>query len=270
MELGVCGMKRKGFLVLALLCGMIAALSTFFFLRNNSKTAVVAIKPLVVAKTNIPARSVIDSSQLVIRDVPKQGYPQGGAAKISDVSGAVSLVNLKPGDVILSSEVELATGLSTPPPAGANSQASTSGSGAPVTPTLSVPEGKRAMAIPVNLISSVAYNVKPGDHVDILATMDIPAAGQPSQSSGTAATVTVTSLVAQDVLVLSTGDGKSEAKAYVLALSVPEAMAVDLASEKGSLRLLLRNPANQEIRQDTPIGSNVFLDPKYLSGLSGK
>jgi len=42
-------------------------------------------------------------------------------------------------------------------------------------------------------------------------------------------------------------------------------MAVTLGSEKGSLRLLLRNPVNTEIRQDAPVTGNVFLDPNYFN-----
>ena len=275
-------MKRKGFLLLALLCGLIAAASTYVYLRNTGQKAVIETKPLVMAKTNISARSVIDASQLVTKDVPKQGYPQGGAAKIEDVQGAVALVNLTPGDTVLSSELERANGIPPTPAVNKNGQLSPSGNQPPAVPNISVPEGKRALAIPVSLISSVAYSVKPGDHVDVLTTIDVPVTGQgqlgqtngqggsnqAGQISGTASTVTVTSLVAQDVLVLSTGDGKAEAKAFVLAVSVPQAMAVTLASEKGSLRLLLRNPANQDIREDSSIDSKVFFDSKYLSNLS--
>jgi len=83
--------------------------------------------------------------------------------------------------------------------------------------------------------------------------------------------VTVTTLAAQDVLVLSVGEtlreekNKVETKSYTLALSVPQAMAVTLGSEKGGLRLLLRNPVNTEIRQDTPFTENIFMDPNFIN-----
>jgi pilus assembly protein CpaB len=87
----------------------------------------------------------------------------------------------------------------------------------------------------------------------------------------TAPAVIATTLVAQDVLVLSVGESitgdkaKVDTKYYTLALSVPQAMVVTFGSEKGSLRLLLRNPANSEIRQDAPVNGNVFLDPNYIN-----
>ncbi|MHB1406457.1 MAG: Flp pilus assembly protein CpaB, partial [Desulfitobacteriaceae bacterium] len=125
---------------------------------------------------------------------------------------------------------------------------------------LTIPEGKRAVAIPIGLVSGVGYAVKPGDHVDVLVTLDL---------KDPAGTRTITSLAAQDILVLSVGESisgdksKPDAKSYTLALSVPQAMAVTLGSEKGSLRLLLRNPANSEQLTDSPIDQSVFLSPDY-------
>ncbi|MCO5386705.1 MAG: Flp pilus assembly protein CpaB [Desulfosporosinus sp.] len=133
------------------------------------------------------------------------------------------------------------------------------------TAALTVPNGKRAVAIPIGLVSGVGYAIRPGDHVDVLVTIDI------NDSNANTQAVTVTTLAAQDVLVLSVGEtlkeekNKVETKSYTLALSVPQAMAVTLGSEKGSLRLLLRNPVNTEIRQDTPFTENIFMDPNFIN-----
>ena len=247
-------MQRKGFFFLALICGLIAAGSMYIYLNGANRNPSVSLKPLVVVKTNIPARSVIDASQLVVKDVPTQGYPQGGYSTIQNVVGSVALLNLSAGDLIVSSMLERQS--SQNPINGISSGSNTA---------LTVPDGKRAVAIPIGLVSGVGYAVKPGDHVDILVTLDI------KDSSANAQAVTVTSLAAQDVLVLSVGESiasdkaKADTKSHTLALSVPQAMAVTLGSEKGSLRLLLRNPGNAEIRKDTPINGNVFLDPNYIN-----
>lgn len=245
-------MQRKGFFLLALICGLIAAGSMYIYLNGATGKASVSLKPLVTVKTNIPARSIIEASQLVVKDVPEQGYPQGGYSTIQSVVGSVALLNLSAGDLVVSTMLERQ-----------NSQTSSNGIGAGSTTALTVPDGKRAVAIPVALVSGVGYAVKPGDHVDILVTIDIKDAAANSQA------VTVTSMAAQDVLVLSVGESltgdkaKVDTKSYTLALNVPQAMTVTLGSEKGSLRLLLRNPANTEIRQDAPVSGNVFLDPNY-------
>lgn len=243
-------MQRKGFLLLALICGLIAAGSMYIYLNGATRNPSVSLKPLVSVKTNIPARSVIEASQLEVKDVPAQGYPQGGFSTIQNVVGSVALLNLSTGDLVVSAMLErpssqdLGNGIST-------------GS----TTALTVPDGKRALAIPIGLVSGVGYAVKPGDHVDILVTMEIKDSNAPA--------VIATTLAAQDVLVLSVGESvtgdkaKVDTKSYTLALSVPQAMVITFGSEKGSLRLLLRNPANSEIRQDAPVSGNVFLDPNY-------
>jgi pilus assembly protein CpaB len=247
-------MQRKGFFLLAVICGLIAAGSMYVYLNGATRDQPSTLKPLVIVKTNIPARSVIEASQLEVKDVPTQGYPQGGFSTVQNVVGAVALLNLTAGDLLLSPMLEHL-----------NSQLTSNGNSKGSTTALTVPDGKRAVAIPIGLVSGVGYAVKPGDHVDVLVTIEIKDSIANSQA------VTVTTLAAQDVLVISVGESqgaeknKVDTKSYTLALSVPQAMAVTLGSEKGSLRLLLRNPGNTDIRQDTPISGNVFMDPDYFN-----
>lgn len=243
-------MVRKGFVLLALIFALIASASAFLYLNGLNKKNALELRALVVAKSDIAARSVLIAEQLTLKEVPVKGYPQGGVSSVQGLVGSVPLVNLKPGDPILSSMVEHSnTG------GGQAKNTSTGGSTA-----LTVPEGKRAVAVPIGLVSGVGYAVKPGDHVDVLVTLDL------KDPDGTR---TITSLAAQDILVLSVGESisgdksKPDAKSYTLALSVPQAMAVTLGSEKGSLRLLLRNPANSEQLTDSPIDQSVFLSPDY-------
>jgi len=246
-------MQRKGFFLLALICGLIAAGSMYIYLNRATQNPTSTLKPLVIVKTDIPARTVIVASQLEVMDVPIQGYPQGGFSTIQSVVGSVALLNLSAGDLVVSAMLERQ-----------NSQYPSNGIYTGVS-VLTVPNGKRAVAIPISLVSGVGYAIKPGDHVDVLVTIDIKDSPENSEA------VTVTTLAAQDVLVLSVGhslngeETKVDTKSHILALSVPQAMAVTLGSEKGSLRLLLRNPANTEIRQDTPFTGNVFMNPNYIN-----
>lgn len=244
-------MKRKFYIFMALLSGLIFGLSLFYYLQLNKPEIITRqTKPLVVAASEIPARSMVQKSQLMLVTVPEEGYPQGGASSIEEIAGKIVLVQIKTGDVLLA-------------PMLGSPKADGSVAGSLDLFSFTVPEGKRAMAIPIGLISSVGYKVRPGDRVDILVTMDIK-----EDQIGTSYTI----LAAQDVLVLNTSGSTSQesgntqySDSYILALSVPQAMAVTLGSEKGSIRLLLRNPANKEFYQETPIDPKVFLNPNYYS-----
>ncbi|NLI93721.1 MAG: Flp pilus assembly protein CpaB [Peptococcaceae bacterium] len=244
-------MKRKFYVIMAVLSGLIFGLSLFYYLKNMQNSSNLELKPLVVAAMDIPARTIVQANQLEIKKVPGNGYPQGGASSIQEVSGKVLLVGIKKGDVLLSPMLE--------PSFKAGSAADIPLNGF----SLTVPEGKRALAIPVSQVGSVGYKVKPGDRVDVLVTIDIKAEG---------GSKTVTSLAAQDVLVLNTGEttAKESEKtqgsgSYILAVNVSQAMAVTLGSEKGSIRLLLRNPANKEVLAEPPVDPNVYYDPNYFN-----
>ncbi|MFZ3101525.1 MAG: Flp pilus assembly protein CpaB [Desulfitobacteriaceae bacterium] len=258
-------MGRKGFFILALIFGLIAAGSAYQYLQSINQVSIPELRPLVLAKSNIPARSMIRADQLIVKEIPLNGYPQGGAKTIQSVTGTVALVNLNPGDPVLEVMFQRQS-----KPEGTQISASSTVSNplVDVTP-LVVPKGKRAVAIPIGLVSGVGYAVRPGDYVDILVTIDV------KDTSADKSQTTITTLAAQDVLVLSVGDSPTvikdkadskaaESKFYTLALSVPQALTVTLGSEKGNLRLLLRNPVNQEMREDQAISPSIFLDPNYF------
>jgi pilus assembly protein CpaB len=249
-------MRRNILFILALIFGLIAAGSAYMYLKSLHRVSLEEIKPLVLAQRNIQARSIIQADQLTVKEVPVQGYPQGGVQDIKSVAGSVALVDLKPDDPVLEAMVQRQPELSKTS-VSANFSNSRS---------FAVPDGKRAVSIPIAVVSGVGYAVKPGDYVDVLTTMDI------KSSDGGSNEVTVTALAAQNVLVLNAGDSiiaakdkadskLPESKYYTLALSVPQALTVTMGSEKGSLRLLLRNPGNTEIRSDQFITPAVFLDP---------
>ncbi len=244
-------MKQKFYVLMAVLSGLVFGLSIFYYLNTVQRASDTELKPLVVASMDIPARTIVQASQLQIIDVPTTGFPQGGANTVEDVVGKILLVGVKKGDVLITPMLE------------SSYQAGTEYFSPQNSFSLTVPQGKRAVAIPVSLVGSVGFKVKPGDRVDVLITMDIKEAG---------GSKTITSLAAQDVLVLNTGDTQlkenekvSNSGSYILAMSVTQAMAVTLGSEKGSVRLLLRNPANKEVLTETPIDPLVYYSPAYFS-----
>lgn len=244
-------MKRKFYVVMAVLSGLIFGLSLFYYLKIVENPSKQDLKPLVIAAMDIPARTIIQTNQLEVKNVPLTGYPQGGSSSVEEVAGKILLVEVKKGDFLLGPLLEA------PYKSGSAPDVQTGSF------SLTVPEGKRAVAIPVSSVGSVGFQVKPGDRVDVLVTIDV------KQDNGSK---TITSLAAQDVLVLHTGDNSqkegsksSPSDSYILAMNVSQAMAVTLGSEKGTLRLLLRNPANKEIITETPIDPLVYYDTNYFS-----
>lgn len=244
-------MKRKFYLFMAIISALIFGASLFYYLQNMEKPVVVETKPIVVTIADIPARSIIKKEHLEVINIPAEGYPQGGISTIEEASGNILLVNTKKGDWMIVPMLEI--------PNKSNPDSFISYDGF----SLTVPEGKRAVAIPVGLIGSVGYKVRPGDRVDVLVTIDI------REEAGTR---TITSLAAQDILVLNTGfqngtnsEETQSTDSCILALTVPEAMAVTLGSERGSIRLLLRNPVNQEMYEEFPIDPSVYFRSDYFS-----
>ncbi|MCO1600320.1 SAF domain-containing protein [Desulfosporosinus nitroreducens] len=124
------------------------------YLNKATTNTTSTLKPLVIVKTDIPARTVIAASQLELKDIPIQGYPQGGFSTIQNVVGSVALLNLSAGDLVVSSMVER-------PSPQSNGDGLLTGS----TAALTVPNGKRAVAIPIGLVSGVGYAIRLGDHV---------------------------------------------------------------------------------------------------------
>jgi pilus assembly protein CpaB len=124
--------------------------------------------------------------------------------------------------------------------------------------TFQVPSGSRAMAVPVTPVSGVAGFLKPGNHVDVLATFRKAGGGE-----------AVTRTVAQDVVLLAYGheirpaasegeeSGKKEKKSEsesqpadtaTLLLSPVQAEPLAMAASEAKLSLALRG-----IKEETPL-----------------
>lgn len=207
-------MRRKTFLALAIIFGLLTSISLYVYLLQLSAGKVVALKPMVVAKNSVPAFQPLSAADLQLIKVPVQGYPTGGLSDPNTVTGKVSLIAIPAGQPVLNSML---------------------------TPTQLGP-GLRAVAVKAKLDNSVAYTLKAGDRVDILATMD----NQDKQP--------VTALVAQNIPVIDRiEDTNHKPQAYVLALSVKEAMAITLAEQKGLIQLIRRDSSDTQKLSVPPV-----------------
>lgn len=134
-------------------------------------------KAVVVAKKNIKELDILDESNLTLVNVPAKFVQPGSSPNITDFKGVLAIAPINEGEQITRTKVTMLgarTGLSR-----------------------QIAVGKRGVTIRVNDESGVAKLLKPGDRVDVMATID------PSGSGNKLFLEARTIL--QDVLVLATG-----------------------------------------------------------------
>lgn len=223
-------MSKKLF-VLAVILSILVAGSVYLYLDHLQKTLDPRVyKEVVVAKENIPANTRVTLSMLEKKRLPSEYRHEEAVEDTSVVIGKITEVPIYKGEQVLKSRL-----VGTDSNRGGLSYR--------------VPVGYRAVAVQVNEVSGVGYNLRPGDKVDVLATMDFKVGGQE---------ITQTSIILQNIQVLAlgrnlekNGSSEKEIKTVTLAVGPLEARPLVLASERGSIRLLLRSPVDEK-RESIP------------------
>jgi pilus assembly protein CpaB len=141
--------------VLAVAAGALAFWTVF---REAAKvTPTVQPEPkakVVVATRGIMIRELIQSGDVAIRSVPLNVIPEGAAREVGEVVDRLAVLPISAGEIVLSTDV--------------------------VSPTLkgeylslTMEETQVAMAFPARDLMSSNNLLKPGDHVDLLYTLDL-------------------------------------------------------------------------------------------------
>jgi len=247
--------------------------------KATTKTPAVETQKVIVAAEFIPAGTELSSKHLSKVDWPAKYIAKGSAFSTThDLIGKMPRADVYPGEIIYRQKL----------------LGDTSRGGLESI----IPAGMRAISISVNEVRSVSGFVKPGDHVDVMAT--IQTEGNEEVRRGFS-----TKTVLQNVLVLAvaqnmvddrkpdidtpegvkegtvgkededTGKGKKKkedkkdskktaiSKTVTLALTPDEAESVALAEEAAELHLSLRRPddASTNLATGTTVG-------KLMSGAS--
>jgi len=220
---------NKKLLFLAVVFSLLAAGSVYWYLSSLSGGAEeLDMVPVVTAAQDIPKNTVIEEEMLVKTDIPRE-YAQGGAINnIKDAEGKVAQVKILQGQQVLSKAL-IQTG---------DRNAGLA---------YAVPKGRRAVSVAIHEVPGLDGQLMPGDRVDVAATLDFSGSG--------GGHITQTSIILQDIEVLAVGRvleaenqswaqrGEME-KTVTLAVLPEEAQPLILASERGSIRMLLRSPAD--------------------------
>ncbi|MEZ4673554.1 MAG: Flp pilus assembly protein CpaB [Caldilineaceae bacterium] len=150
-------MRNSGFIwwIGALVFAGLAGVLTLGLLRQNVSTSEdINTRPVVVAVVDVPFRRSIGETEIAIRELPVESIPEGAATTLDQVVGKMSTVDMFANEPFLVQQL--------------------------VTPeivtqqvALTVPKGKIVTAVPTT--SRLVSNrlVRPGDHIDLLATFEV-------------------------------------------------------------------------------------------------
>lgn len=233
-----------GLLALGLLAAVCSAVLMAMF-RAGVKAPVVlgpTTKPaetvqVVVAARDFKPMSVIDGHSLQCREMPRSEAPAGHISSPMRLIGKVMAVSMMEGQPVLESCL------------------ATDGTGAQLAAAL--PEGKRAVSIPIPDRSGLENLLYPGCLVDVMASFRI---SPEKENAGGSTAEAISTVLMQGIQVLAVGDrsvvssgpdtkvGEAvrprSARCQTASLLVDpvQAEALQLAMEHGTLSLALRNP----------------------------
>ncbi|MGB9586917.1 MAG: Flp pilus assembly protein CpaB [Armatimonadota bacterium] len=211
-------MPRTRIIIAAVCLGLIAAVLTYVYVKRAGEAA--RPMPVVVAQQDIASGAVVKAGMLTIKSFPIGKLPPGAIQNEASVEGMVALEDIKAGEPITVKKLGPGNRLA-----------------------YRVPPMMRAVTVALDPIIGVGGFIKPGDHVDVVATFKV--------NDGT-----ITKTVLQDVLLLATGsellprevspEGRYESKSETvpnatLAVTPMDAEKLILAENRGKLRLTLRN-----------------------------
>ncbi len=219
------------FFALAIGLGLVTTVMTYTWLLEQTPAPVKAIlKPqgskIAVASADVPWGTPLTAEMVRLVEYPTAHLPAGHFTDVESLKGRVVLMHLQRHELILEAKL-------------APEDVKHGGVLGVMDPD------KRAMAVRVNEVVGLPGFVKPGDRVDIMATLKNPKRGKGK----------ITKTVLENTLVLATGtqmerkgpgEKPSPVKVITFEVSLEEAEKLALASTEGKLRLALRSPRNIE------------------------
>ena len=152
---------NRRFIILAIVLGMMGAGLVYVATSRTSDSGgggSAADTAVVVAKTDIPARTVVTQSMVEVKLVPAENAAPLAFSTLDQVVGQATRFPVTVGEQVLSSKV-----------------VTLSGNSAAVSRSLSfvIPEGRRGFAITASEVMDAGGLVLPGDYVDIVVLYDV-------------------------------------------------------------------------------------------------
>lgn len=244
-------MKGKAYipLVVGLVVGVLAIKLTFDYVRKaRGATLTGDMVNVVRARTTIPMAAEVTADMVEVVSAPRAFVPKDAFNKKEDVVGRVTSV-VVPKDMPVVANLLSAKGTV----AGVEAR---------------IPEGYRAVAVKIDESSGVAFLVKPGSRVDVVAVMT---------TQGGRESETISKTILQNIEVAAVGQelgnnadkGAMTSKTITLLLKPEDVPSLHLAAQKGKILLAMRNQGDMSSRmtpgttekkllgrEDKPAGSN--------------
>jgi pilus assembly protein CpaB len=217
--------SRRTVFLAAVCAGLLAALLVFLFIDAQKTRAAQMVErvPVVVAARDIAARTVIEPDMIRVERRTAVQLPSNSLSSVEQARGKVALEMIGAGDPVVGTSVA--------------ARNASLGLAYVVRPDM------RAVTVALDPIIGVAGFLKPGDHVDVLATFVVD-------------DISVTKTVLQNVELLALGPEalptevkskagqNSEARQQpnaTLSVTPEQAEKLILAESRGKLRLSLRS-----------------------------
>ena len=219
-------------LLLALGCGLVASIGITQVIKRPAKEVTLreGMTPILVAMAEIPMGEPINSTKVKLEQWPQDNVPEGALTKLSDIEGRRSRTEIFAGEPIISKKLL---------PKGATTS----------TATEFIPKGYRVVAVDVEK-SDGAGLIMPGDRVDVLLHV------RRNENMGISEDRTQTIL--QGIKVFAVDDtfklgGKDKsnvsisAKTISLLVTPQQAEKLDLGTQLGKVRLVMRGMNDEEV-----------------------
>ncbi len=263
----------KKIVLFALIAALCAGALLYFYLGKleQQKEVKIEYENVIVATTTIPAYTPITADMVTIRQVPLGTAHPLAARTLEEVVGYVTESETLEGEQLLPPKLK---------------QLGQTESGL----SYIIPEGMRAVTIPVDEVTGVAGFLQRGDYVDVItnvATAYAPTPAEQGQADAaqaetaadgatpavqTGMTERATTLVAaQNVRIAALGtsltngsgtnaDGVISYASITLFLTPEEAMRVLHASRSGAVMIILRASGDHDENTQLPVINDMLLE----------
>ena len=231
--------SNKLIIVLAAIFALLAAFMAYYLINNAQEAAIrQQYVDVAAAIQDIPANTAITPAMLEMKRFPKDLQTGKEITDLNNAVGKISPVAVGRGEYLLDNRL-------VKPGEGTDRL------------SYKVPDGMRAMSIPVDVVKGVSNMIKIGDRVDIIAVVP------PQSASPEAKSV----LILQNIEILAVGslyketaapEQNAEAATVTVAVDPQSALKLKMALQGTDIALALRPASDKNMVNPTPVTITQF------------